>query len=260
MTDLAKAALSTARLGFPVFPVAPRGKKPLIPKSAGGRGYLDATTDADAVAKWWSTWPNANIGLACGGPRRLLVVDVDGLEGAQTLSRLEAQNGALPKTIESVTGTGGRHIWLQWPDDDAPTSASRLGPKIDTRGVGGYIVAPPSTHPTGKRYSWSTACGNSIVEAPWWLIECLAAGPKAAQPADDWRRLAIEGASEGDRNSSVAKLAGHLLRKYVDPIVARELVSCWNLVRCSPPLEEDEVVKTVNSVAAKELRRRASAS
>jgi len=61
---------------------------------------------------------------------------------------------------------------------------------------------------------------------------------------------------EGRRNSSAARLAGYLLRRSIDPIVALELVQSWNAMRCSPPLPPDEIIVIVNSICGRELARR----
>jgi hypothetical protein len=81
-----------------------------------------------------------------------------------------------------------------------------------------------------------------------------------ATPPSEWRRLATDGVAEGTRNESLAKLTGHLLRRYVDPQVTLELIRAWNAVRCRPPLADEEIRQTVNSIAGKELKRRQEAS
>jgi hypothetical protein len=74
--------------------------------------------------------------------------------------------------------------------------------------------------------------------------------------AATWSELAASDVVKGARNNTIARFAGHLLRRYVDPRVTLELLLAWNAIRCKPPLEHAEVVRTINSVAGKELRRR----
>jgi hypothetical protein len=83
----------------------------------------------------------------------------------------------------------------------------------------------------------------------------------AKQPVtgSDWVTLASTDVVEGGRNSTIAKFAGHLLRRYVDPHVTLELLLAWNATRCKPPLDHTEVVRTINSIAGAELRRRSQA-
>jgi hypothetical protein len=68
--------------------------------------------------------------------------------------------------------------------------------------------------------------------------------------------LVRNGVTEGARNQSIAKLAGHFLRRYVDPVVTLEMMTVWNAVRCKPPLSDDEVQDIVNSIAGREIKRR----
>jgi hypothetical protein len=145
------AALAYAARGWCIFPL--RGKLPCIAKVDGGNGCHDGTTDEATIRAWWKKFPKANIGLSTGPMSGLLVVDVDGEEGEENLKAL---NLGLPPTLTNLTGGGGRHLVFSYPPGETISiSAGRLGLKIDTRGAGGYIVAPPSLHPdTGAFYEW----------------------------------------------------------------------------------------------------------
>lgn len=175
-------AQSYARLGLRVFPLAPRSKVPLTP-----RGFKDATDDVDQVRRWWAERPDANIGIACGESSGLFVVDVDGPAGEAALAWLEADWGSLPITAEVRTGKG-RHVYLRhFPG--ARNTAGALGEGIDTRGEGGYVVAPPSVHPNGSIYSW--APGRSPREqrradAPEWLCKRLEK-PASSPTPSTWK-------------------------------------------------------------------------
>jgi hypothetical protein len=180
---LPDAALALAGAGFPVFPLRPRCKVPLIPRERGGRGCLDATADPGQVRAWWSRWPDANIGLACGAASWAL--DVDGEGGLATLADLEDLHRWLPVGPASVTGSGGMHL-LFAGSDRVRNSAKRLGARLDTRASGGYVVAPPSVHPdTGGRYAWLSGrdpWSAPPPEAPDWLLDLLDP-PQPARPA-----------------------------------------------------------------------------
>src|SRR5258708_384775 len=112
-----EAALSYARLGIAVFPVhtirdggctcggtknCKPGKHPIEACALGG--VRDATTDIDAITKWWARVPNANIGIATGKGSSLVVLDVDGPAGEETLAELERKHGSLPPTWNVKTG------------------------------------------------------------------------------------------------------------------------------------------------------------
>jgi hypothetical protein len=162
-TDKLDAALAYADRGFAVFPLTWRSSagacscgKPCAspckhPLTA--HGLKAATTDAATIRQWWVRWPHANIGVATG--RRLLVLDVDGDDAAESLRQLEREHGELPATASVRTGRpGGEHRWYRLPDGIVVRNASgkTLGTGIDVRGDGGYVCAPPSVHYTGVRY------------------------------------------------------------------------------------------------------------
>ena len=90
------------------------------------------------------------------------MLDIDGDDGEASLRKLEAEHGALPDSVESITGKG-RHVWFRINGSPIRNSASTIAPGIDVRGDGGYVLAPPSIHPSGKAYAWSVdcACENS---------------------------------------------------------------------------------------------------
>ncbi len=116
------------------------------------RGLHDASRHPEQVCVWWDRWPSANIGLVTGEPSGVVVVDVDGPEGIESLARY----GTLPKTIVQTTGRG-RHLLFARGVRIA-NNAGRLGRGLDVRGDGGYIVVAPSTHICGSAYQWSVGC------------------------------------------------------------------------------------------------------
>jgi hypothetical protein len=257
---LAAQALAYGRRGWKVFPLAPKSKVPLIGKRFGGRGCLDATRDSAQIGKWWAACPQANIGIATGAPSGFFVLDVDPHhQGDKTLAALIQRHGPLPNTLVSLTGGGGCHYLFRHVAGIG-NSARRLGAGLDVRGDGGYIVAPPSVHENGRIYAWdANRCPDAaaIADASLWLLRRVqAAGTAKAERPENWRRFVSQDVPEGGRNNAIARLAGHLLRRRVDPLVVLDLVRCWNTARCRPPLNDAEVVRTVDSIAAAEVRRR----
>jgi Bifunctional DNA primase/polymerase, N-terminal len=162
---LLKAALSYARRGIPVFPCEPGGKRPLT-----YNGFWDATMDARHIKAWWGRWPAANVGVPTGEKSGLLVLDIDQRGGGpESLALLERKNGPLPKTARSRTGGGGMHVFFRYPvGEEVRNSAGWLGPGLDVRGEGGYVVVPPSR--TQSAYEWIDRL--PLAEAAW-LLECL---------------------------------------------------------------------------------------
>jgi adenylate kinase len=200
-TPLQRAAATYAANGVAIFPVTPRGKLPLLPRcpdSAGlsgdalyehahecehdGHGFWDATTDPDTIKRWWAAHPEANIGIALG-VNRIFAVDVDGPAGRAALDELELIYDKLPATYTVKTGRiegHGRHLLYRQPADREVRNC-KLGPKLEIRGAGGYVVAPPSIHESGRAYlaegSWA-----QITDPPPWLVEL--AVRSASKPTD----------------------------------------------------------------------------
>jgi hypothetical protein len=109
---------------------------------------------------------------------------------------------------------------------------------------------------------WSVDSATAIAAAPEWLIDKVVRPDGAATlptPPEDWRELVAAGVAEGARDSSVARLAGHLLRRRIDPYVAYELLQAWNAARCAPPLPPQDIERIVASIAGRELKRRSHA-
>jgi hypothetical protein len=253
-----RTALALAERGLRVFPCWPGTKKPRT-----AHGCLDATTDPLVINDWWGAESALNVAVATGAASKVFVVDVDGVEAEAGLRKLEDLHGALPPTIESITGrAGGRHLWFQHPGDRRlKNTEGRIAPKIDSRGDGGYVLSPPSLHPSGRRYAWSVDSTNTFAEAPGWLLDKITEqrdgnGAVPPTPPSEWRDLVGNGVAEGARDCSAARLAGYLLRRRVDPFVALELVHIWNTTRCSPPLPGADIERIVTSIAGRELKRR----
>ena len=155
-----QAAEAYARSGWYVFPLKPREKRP-----ATEHGLDDATTNLDTIRRWWTKTPTANIGLNCG-KSGLVVVDLDKhgkWDGLQEWAIFTTKHHLTPHTSTSVTGGGGRHLLFKSPDGiEIKSVNARLSPGIDVKAEGGYIVLPPSIHPTGIPYAWED--GNTRIE------------------------------------------------------------------------------------------------
>jgi Bifunctional DNA primase/polymerase, N-terminal/Primase C terminal 1 (PriCT-1) len=247
-----RSALTLARKGLHVFPCVPRGKHPAV-----ATGLKAATVDETTIRQWWQQLPEANVGIATGIPSGIFVVDVDGIDAEAELRKLEAEHGALPPTVEAITARG-RHVYFRMPTADVRNSTGRIAPGVDVRGTGGFVIAPPSIHPSGRRYEWSVDCANAIAEAPAWLLTKVAPSNSTgngSKPPSEWRTL-VQGINEGARDCSLTKLSGYLLRRRVDPFVALELIRSFNATRCTPPLPDKDIERIVSSVAGLELKRR----
>jgi len=246
-TPTAQAAARYLARGWSVLPLKRADKRPLIVWEP----LQQARADAATVTQWFARWPDANLGIVTGEISNLIVLDVDPKHGGDdSLAELERRFEKLPDTVEARTGGGGRHFYFAHPGGHVANRAG-LRQGIDLRGDGGYIVAPPSLHPNGQRYDW--AAGRSpdavgLAALPRWLL-FAGRGPRARRSLADWRALVHDGVPEGERNTTVASLTGHLLWHGVDAQVALELMLAWNRARCRPPLDDDEVARVVASIA-----------
>jgi len=242
--------------GWCVVPLRARDKRPLV----AWEPLQNAAPSAEQVTQWFTRWPDANIGIVTGEISNLVVLDIDPKHGGDVaLERLERQHGPLPATIEVITGGGGRHLYFSHPGSLIRNRAG-LAQGIDLRGDGGYIVAPPSIHPNGQLYAWAPSRSPeeaTLAPLPHWIL--LASGTaRIRRTAEDWRRLVSEGVPEGQRNSTIASLSGHLLWHQVDPDVVLELLLAWNRMRCRPPLDDAEVAQVVANIVRLHFDRRSA--
>lgn len=276
LSPLGRAALAYARIGWPVFPCREREKAPKIAKAHGGNGCHDATTDAATIRAWWTRWPNANPGVATGGPLGLLVVDVDGPEGEHALQAF----GPLPVTVEVKTGKG-RHLYFHAPPAAARCTTRELGPMLDTRGSGGYVLAPPSVHPDGLVYTFVEGRGPHDVEVaplPAALVERLSRPatvpsiPRAGRPARARARTTVEradvlqfrawlakvptGLRDGDgRKATAYRIAARGLETLGEAHV-RAVLAAWNRGNAEP-LSDTDLYRKLTAALTRSQRRAA---
>jgi len=218
------------------------------------------------VESWFSQWPDANIGIVTGKISGVVVFDLDSDQAVQYAE----DEGGFPDTPKVKTGKGF-HYYIRYPDFEVRNDV-RKELDIDIRADGGYAVAPPSVHGSGNQYDWED--NSSIFDidpAPCesWMIDYLKSisaepntkpkdngDPKTPQnppgtrkevAEDEWTELLKNGCTEGIRNQSATKLAGHLLSKGLAESEVWEILSNWNN-RNNPPIEYSELRRTFDSV------------
>lgn len=135
--------------GKPDCPSA--GKHPAL-KS--WKPYQKARATEDQIRKWFTGRPYLNVGIVTGKVSGIIVLDIDGEEGRQAFREAGYE---IPSTVHAHTGGGGDHYYFNYPQDGLRNSASSIAPKVDVRGDGGLVVAPPSVHRSGERYEWVIA-------------------------------------------------------------------------------------------------------
>lgn len=259
--------LSLARLRFKLFPIVPGAKSP--PKMRGWQEW--ATDDLGLITTWMDLHPDDNWGIFtgrfCSGA--LLVVDVDNKadkRGDDEILRLELEGLEFPRTFEQATPTGGRHL-IYSVGEAVRGGANVLGPGLDIRSKGNYVVASGSATPAG---SYRIVGKYPVHPAPQWLIERCGHGRKKsvasagrnqgqtlAGPVDTdrARRRAIDylvneapKAVEGDAGDTTTyKVAARLKDFGCDLRTATELlIEHWN-DGCSPPWRPEELQTKVEN-------------
>ena len=161
------------------------GKHPRTPN-----GLSDATLDETTIRSWWSAWPDANIAIATGTASGFWALDVDPRNGGDTsLEALESAVGGWPDTVEQLTGGGGRHLVFVYPPNVRIRSGNnKLGPGLDVKSDGGYIVVEPSNHISGTNYVWEGSSdpleGAHPAPTPSELLTKLAERPEPVSGVD----------------------------------------------------------------------------
>lgn len=151
MTPLASAAFDYLSAGLAI--IALNGKAPNSTIHPHGlRNSMQGvpeSADDDALLERVFTHPETTgVGIVIQAP--YVVVDIDGEEGAAQLLAL-TRTTILESTPVARTSRG-LHVW--YGVAGAPQRTAKLGPKLDLKGVGGYVAAPPSLHPSGFVYEW----------------------------------------------------------------------------------------------------------
>jgi hypothetical protein len=270
--DLLQAALAYAGRGWPIFPVhtifdgkctcddagcESVAKHPILPN-----GFQGACVEPATIERWWEeTQMLANVGIRTGPESGLWVLDADGAEGIKALADLEAEYGTLPETPTVRTGGGGMHKYFTLPAGVNIKCATRIaGKRLDVRGSGGYVLAPPSLHASGNRYEWITSIEDvSLAAAPEWLVEWSLQQPSPAGNVGKLKVVTTDlatapGVEQGRRHREALRLIGSSLWAGQPADAIRALALAW-ADRCTPPLPADEVLRIVDDLAVKDAAR-----
>lgn len=255
MTTLHDAVQSYAARGWHICPLhtvdgrgqcscgkracAAAGKHPRWHSQLLPHGLKSASADPGGITAWWRQWPLASIGIRTGAVSGLLVLDIDPRNGGdESLAALERTHRPLPTTPRALTGGGGEHYYLAHPGGHWPNAKPALG--IDLKGDGGYVVAPPSRHRSGRPYAWDLGAHpeeTPLAAPPAWLLALCRYGQAQGGPAPPVGTLI----GSGERNVVLTSLAGTLRRRGLDEEEVYGALWIVNQRRCVPPLEEDEV-------------------
>jgi hypothetical protein len=254
--DFISQAINYAKHGFLVHPL--KGKQPLL------KGWTEKATTDEATIENWFRRTTYNVGIVTGEKSGILVVDVDD-------KGMLSHHPWLSTNTPVVDTAKGCHLYYAWSPALAglKTTKARILPGIDIRGNGGQVAAPPSIHPdTGNPYTWQE--GHSLDDLP------LAPVPEAlitvirnadrhsapqqpvdewAVPMQDWQAIERAGVGEGERNDTLTRLIGWMLATEAPEDEALQRALAFG-ERCKPPLDQDEVEQTFESVARLEREKR----
>jgi hypothetical protein len=277
LMTLKECALAYVRdLKWSIFPCAPRSKKPLIKWGP----YQTRLPTPEEVEKWWTKWPDANVGIICGKISGNICVDIDSPE-AQEFYR--AEYGEIHNTIRQTTGKpGGLHLIFSYPLDGRPyrnvgdVEKANSTIEIHCRGDGGFFVAAPSIHPNGTQYKWvldPLESPDDLLDLPEEVKKLWGYGPKISRTSKAFKEPAsakkakaktfdparyLEGADEpgypgaGEggrplgRDIACTSLCGHLLN-LLPSEETRSVLYGWAKL-CRPEFPEDQVDKILKSI------------
>jgi Bifunctional DNA primase/polymerase, N-terminal/Primase C terminal 1 (PriCT-1) len=210
-------------------------------------GLKDASTDEATIRRWWTDWPMANIGVVTGALSGLVVLDVDTRkQGEDSLADLEQSYSPLPETVMQITGNGLHYLFAH-PGSPVKNGVAVLGAGLDIRGDGGYIIAAPSLHASGKRYCWEVLHepdDTPLVPLPAWLGALLQTparhdSPRADAPIPD-----------GQRNETLFRLGCSMRAKGFPAEAILAALQTTNVLQCVPP-EDEAKVATIAAQCAK---------
>lgn len=255
------AAIAYLNAGLTPVPVKPRAKSPtLVPW---GQFQTRRPTE-DEVMDWWTKTPDANVALVTGNG--LLVIDLDGPDAESLLSDAGIELPFDAPRVRTGRLNSGEHVWLRIPND------LRIRPKVslvsgersavDLRCDGAIALVPPSLHPSGQNYVWSSSWDGDVASIPLAPPELLDLITKrygsdvkqVARMADEEFAELIQGVGVGERNQTCARLAGKFFAMGLSADnVASILEAVW-APRCTPPMPMIEVRNVVHSIERKRLR------
>ena len=238
-----EAALKYADMGLSVIPIQPHSKKPL----GAWEQYQGRIADSEEIKKWFAENPDANIAIVTGAVSNVVVIDLDSFEAKEALKK-ELSVFDIQFVPRSRTANGF-HLFFKHPGGIVRNRTGILR-KIDVRADGGYVVAPPSKHPSGRTYTWEVPLTPGAPELPPELYDLIVRNGMRQNGNGNKESGRI---TSGGRNARLTSFAGSMRRRGMtkEAILAALLVE--NESRCDPPLEEQEVEKIAKSISGYDL-------
>lgn len=249
MNPTLEAAVRYAALGLSVFPV--NGKVPITP-----HGFKDATCDTTQMHLWWDVAPEVEphgIAIATGNQFAIAVLDIDPRNGGDdSLEQLARDGLVLPDTPMVLTGGGGRHYYFSIPRGIPFAGRSAIRAGIDLKADGGYVVAPPSVHASGKSYVFDLAADLDVPLSP--MPNALLAiinevrSSKTGDVAKPGPKTLADAYPEGTRHGFLLSALGTMRRKNFSREAVLAAIREENRVKCKPPFTDAELVGLVGDI------------
>ncbi len=243
--SLSEQAFAYHVQGYSIIPCK-QDKKPAL---ASWKKYQTECATDDEVIAWWQTNPQSNIGIITGKLSNLTVIDVDN-KGIDGQKRADEMLKKFPATRTIQTPSGGYHLYYKYQEGfTVSANAYPSYPNVDIRGETGFVIAPPSQNVSGKQYI--VIDNREPIAFPSHLFPVKKTLRKLSS---------IVAVSSGSRNDSITSAIGRLLR--AERNESEWYTEVWGAIvhmnkTYSPPLSEQELKTTFDSIVKKEKEQRA---
>lgn len=230
--------------GWSLLPLA--GKQPAV---SSWRAYQVSRPPLPLIKSWFDRG-TTNIGIITGRVSGLAVVDCDTPEDASFW-----QDHFPPTPLIVFTGGGGRHFYYRYPDPLDVTNRIRLlRRRIDLRGNGGYVVAPPSRHPNGTCYRWQDQGAYCLDDVPVFSPRWMEQPPHDGAPCQTSRirpprsyLRSMDAMSGAGGHQETFRAACKLRDAGFTPEEALCELARWTTTNASPPWTIEALLHNVQS-------------
>lgn len=247
-------ALNLASKGFRIIPC--KEKIPQIKK-----WQINATNNSDIIKELWSK-SDYNIGILTGADgENIVVIDCDikeDINGVDNFIKfIDEKKIILPNTLTATSGRGGKHYYFRSKSSNIKSGTNIFDKGIDIRANGGFIIAPPSLHPNGNRYSWDNS--STIADLPEQLESIIIEYQNSTNLKKDTLNKPskkinnIKNYTElidieiGERNETLFRLSSKLIESGLCYKAILEAINIENNTKCVEPLTKEEITNIVNS-------------
>ncbi|MDI6717951.1 MAG: bifunctional DNA primase/polymerase [Patescibacteria group bacterium] len=252
--NMLEKALAYLKQGFSIFPFligrgVTNGKKNPSSFPVEWKEFQKRFPAEEEVKNWWKQNPDYSIGIITGAISNLTVIDFDkDVNGLKTLETLK-----LPPTLIIKTGGGGFHYYYKYVPGSV--NKTKMLPGTDLRSEGGFVVAPGVKHQNGNYYEAIFDFDKEMIADFPLDILPLEQLKKEKLTDNQWEEIISNGALMGNRNDTLAKIAGLLFNRIERNRwgMVKELCCLWGTFKCSPPMNKKEINQVLISIANRQI-------